>query len=264
MVGFRVVPGPLYASRTELTRSHNMPLVQRILLFLGGFTFVLVGCISSAWYVQIAEPIFANDFWWKGYNLSGHESFLIDILNAAPLETTTNRSGSFDVFTPVMFRNYNEEASFSSFSHEYARRLLLSDWTSIEYAIRNLRRLEMRSVWIGEETTQYCWVDFDREFEVAHTEKRQARCAERYRGNGAVYLESVLRNVNWDAFMRSYGGPGNLFTVAIQLALEESEQGQQWLNKTSRARAQTSIHDELVYWQAYNLSTCSESVGRLV
>ncbi|CAK4122178.1 unnamed protein product, partial [Aphanomyces euteiches] len=52
----------------------------------------------------------------------------------------------------------------------------------------------------------HCWVDFDRRFEMAHTAKRQLRCALRQNDNAAVYLEALLRNViTVDLTQSAYG-----------------------------------------------------------
>ncbi|KAF0696183.1 Aste57867_13043 [Aphanomyces stellatus] len=47
-------------------------------------------------------------------------------------------------------------------------------------------------------------------FEMGHTEGRQARSYERYCANGAVYMETTIRNQNWDVYLQNYGGDGGL------------------------------------------------------
>ncbi|RQM25968.1 hypothetical protein B5M09_000805 [Aphanomyces astaci] len=63
--------------------------------------------------------------------------------------------------------------------------------------------------------TQYCWVDFDKTFEMAHTAARQARCASMYHANAAVHYEAMLRNIPWAKWETSFGGPNGSFTRAI-------------------------------------------------
>ncbi|KAF0695508.1 Aste57867_13678 [Aphanomyces stellatus] len=58
--------------------------------------------------------------------------------------------------------------------------------------------------------TQYCWVDLDHAFEVAHTTARQQRCVDRYAHDGAVYMETVLLNQVWDDYLATYGGDGGM------------------------------------------------------
>ncbi|OQR82106.1 hypothetical protein THRCLA_11127 [Thraustotheca clavata] len=78
--------------------------------------------------------------------------------------------------------------------------------------------------------TQYCWVDFDRRWEMAHTFKRQKRCYQRYQTNGAVYLEAIMRNVAWD----------------IWNELDLTSEGQFWM--ASVPNAFKSIDSEVEYW----------------
>ncbi|KAF0712432.1 hypothetical protein As57867_004823, partial [Aphanomyces stellatus] len=107
-------------------------------------------------------------------------------------------------------------------------------------------------MWIA---TQYCWVDLDQMFEIAHSAARQARCSARYVTNGAVYLETVLRNQNGDDFTRNYGGASGMFTVAIQSWLQQVPAGQAWLANTASALKRTSVEAEAVYWRSHKIAT---------
>ncbi|KAF0687551.1 Aste57867_20670 [Aphanomyces stellatus] len=89
--------------------------------------------------------------------------------------------------------------------------------------------------------TQYCWVDLAKAFEVAHSTRRQERCASQYHANGAVYFEMVLRNQIWDDLIAYYAGDGAMFTIAILSWLEQVPAGQEWLATTAAARATTTV-----------------------
>ncbi|OQR80833.1 hypothetical protein THRCLA_23438 [Thraustotheca clavata] len=93
--------------------------------------------------------------------------------------------------------------------------------------------------------TQYCWVDFNKTFAIAHTSARQARCAASYSINGAVYLESLLRNTNWTQFEISWG---NYFDIAVLSALRASSFGLLWIKQTQDVYLRTSTSDEIAYW----------------
>ncbi|KAF0711885.1 hypothetical protein As57867_004988, partial [Aphanomyces stellatus] len=103
--------------------------------------------------------------------------------------------------------------------------------------------------------TQYCWVDLQRQFEVAHTAGRQQRCADRYSANGAVYMETMLRNQDWDDFIANYGGDGGIFTISVQAWLEQVPSGQLWLAATASARRTTTVPQEIAYWRTQNITS---------
>ncbi|OQS03739.1 hypothetical protein THRCLA_21080 [Thraustotheca clavata] len=90
----------------------------------------------------------------------------------------------------------------------------------LEFVVLILRTIP--AGWAKNPMMQQCWVDFNKTREVAHTDARQARCASKYTNNGAVYYESMLRNINMTDFFVKYSGPDNIFTISIKLALLET------------------------------------------
>ncbi|EQC28288.1 hypothetical protein SDRG_13969 [Saprolegnia diclina VS20] len=99
--------------------------------------------------------------------------------------------------------------------------------------------------------TQYCWVDFNKAFELAHTAARQQRCLAQYDANGAVYLESVLRNTDRHAFAAAYHTPGSNYEIAILRGLEGTVAGVEWLDAI--ASVATSVDEEVAYWQRHGI-----------
>ncbi|KAF0713656.1 hypothetical protein As57867_004249, partial [Aphanomyces stellatus] len=91
--------------------------------------------------------------------------------------------------------------------------------------------------------TQFCWVDFNRTWEVAHTDARQARCYARYKDNGAVYWESLCRLIDWNAWL--VASQSN-FDTAIGNTLRQTAAGYQWLNQT--AYGYKNLDAEVAYW----------------
>ncbi|EQC33804.1 hypothetical protein SDRG_08487 [Saprolegnia diclina VS20] len=211
-----------------------------------GLTYILGSIGLGAYYLWLLDPSFANDLWWASYNLSGHQALLIDIANAA---LVTRGSGVLDLLAASMPKTYNVTPSFTRVHPTYARRLVLSERTSIEEAVAGLRTLS--ASWSMRLSTQLCFVDFARRFHVAHTSARQARCVAQYAANGAVYYESILRNLEWHLFQTAWG---NYFAIAIQSGLTESPAGQQWLQTTSTAFNTTTLSDEIAYWKASGLT----------
>ncbi|EQC25096.1 hypothetical protein SDRG_17022 [Saprolegnia diclina VS20] len=117
---------------------------------------------------------------------------------------------------------------------------------TLHEAVRGLRAVTMEyALWLP---TQNCWVDMDRRWELAHTLRRQARCAALDGDNAAVYLEALLRNVDADNWA-STAGSG--FQTAILDAVLHDADGPAWVAAT--ASAATSVDDEVTYWATYNL-----------
>ncbi|OQR86997.1 hypothetical protein ACHHYP_09654 [Achlya hypogyna] len=217
----------------------------------GGIASVVLSVASGFWYLQIIKPIFANDLWWPYYNVSSYQACLIDVTNAI---VQVGVATALDVLAPdaVVDRYYDVPNAMIDVSTTYARSLVLGNLTSVEYAIESLREMDpIDSLFVS---SQYCWVDFQRVFEIAHTTKRQLRCRERYRANAAVYLEAVLRNIDWTSFLSVYGGAGNFFTIGLQLGLEETAYGRQWLSTTSQALLSTTLNKEAAYWFSHGLT----------
>ncbi|KAF0683155.1 Aste57867_24771 [Aphanomyces stellatus] len=153
--------------------------------------------------------------------------FFIDLFNA-----TIQSNGSVDLLAPTAVYSIIDKVAITASYPTYARRLDLTQLTSVEYAVTDLRTLSgYRSVWVS---TQYCWVDMNRTFEVAHTAARQ-RCSDRYYStNGAVYIETILRCQEWDNFIQNYE------PVVVHL---------QWHN-----RIQIGIADSIVVESAIQLA----------
>ncbi|KDO18157.1 hypothetical protein SPRG_16432 [Saprolegnia parasitica CBS 223.65] len=68
--------------------------------------------------------------------------------------------------------------------------------------------------------------------------------------NAAVYLESLLRNVEWDDWVACWGPS---FDSAFGNDLSTTRQGQVFLASVSQPRV--SVADEVAYWQRYGLQS---------
>ncbi|KAF0701390.1 Aste57867_8092 [Aphanomyces stellatus] len=212
-----------------------------------GCVYLIFTTVASTWYLVQLNPYFANDLWWINYTVSGHQALVIDIFNTM---LTIQSAGAIDLFASsmVMDKAYDDPQPTTEIYPMYGRRLVVHELSSVEYAIENVRSL--RDTWYIFMSTQYCWVDFDHTFELAHTAARQTRCFDRYSANGAVSFESVLRNQNWDEFTPYFRGKIN---VTILASLEHLPQGQKWIAATSRAFRSTSVDQEAAYWRAHGV-----------
>ncbi|KAF0684482.1 Aste57867_23544 [Aphanomyces stellatus] len=212
-----------------------------------GCGYIVASMGTSVYYLGQLEPASRNDMLWADYSVNGTQALLVDLVNQLLATGTTTEPLDVLATSACTDKTYLDPASSTQVFPAYARRLVLADLTSLAYAVPNLRSLAGAASM--NMPTQYCYVDLNRTFEVAHTEARQARCAAQYRDNGAVYMETVLRNQVWDDFMLNFGGDGGMFTITVETWLQAMPAGQVWLETTATARSVTSVDQEIAYWQ---------------
>ncbi|EQC37264.1 hypothetical protein SDRG_05488 [Saprolegnia diclina VS20] len=230
------------------------PSTQSPLLVVFGVVYIVFSSLLSLVYVHTLAVSTDNDLWWPHYNVSGHEAFLADVSNMLLVaHAYANATFQVNLLSLRMHKTYIDAEATTSLYPTYPRQLAYHELTSLSYAIANLRTLS--ATWALQVHTQWCYVDFEQHFAVAHTAARQARCEVKYATNAAVYIEATLRNLIWTEFIGAWGGPGNAFTVALEAGLAASSRGQRWLEVTSTARANTSVEDELTYWQSFALTS---------
>ncbi|CAK4694215.1 unnamed protein product [Aphanomyces euteiches] len=211
--------------------------------------YVVASIASSLYFLDSVNTSFSNDIWWPHYNLSAYQAFIIDAANDI---LATRSTGQWDILSSSISKDYSSPTSSTDVNPSYVRQLLFHELTTIEYAVANLRSLSAdQSLGVF---TQYCWVDFNQRFEMAHTTLRQTRCRQRYMANAATYMESVLRNQNWNEFTLAYGVDGGLFTVTIQDAIQATEEGRLWLARTSTAPTTLTETEEVAFWKTANLT----------
>ncbi|KAF0734916.1 hypothetical protein Ae201684_008577 [Aphanomyces euteiches] len=90
--------------------------------------------------------------------------------------------------------------------------------------------------------TAYCYVDFERRWEMANTQKKQQRCVEES-NNAAVYLESILRNTDQTSLTSCWG---KALEIGIYLHLKSTAQGAQWIVTTQERK--TTVPEEAQVW----------------
>ncbi|EQC30694.1 hypothetical protein SDRG_11747 [Saprolegnia diclina VS20] len=212
-----------------------------------GIATAIASVLVGGYFSLLVFQSFGNDLWWPRYSLA-YQAYLIDVLNTALLASPT---GSVNLVSDTVrvAKTYDIASSFTSISPTYMRYLLYHELTSVEHGIASLRAMNPGDALVVK--SQYCWVDFAHALEMAHTAARQARCA-RYAANGAVYLASVLRNIDYGVFIRIFGGVGGTFTVGLGLGLQESNAGRAFLQ--SLDHVDTSIAQEAALWQSFGLN----------
>ncbi|RHY34826.1 hypothetical protein DYB32_000622 [Aphanomyces invadans] len=209
-----------------------------------GFVYVIVSIAASAVYLDVLSPSLTNDLWWPDFNASGYQAFLGDMVNfhlalsVLPLDVLLLAPGF------ARTRSYANDSTVQALPPAYARLRVLEDTNNLEDVIYGLHANEINP----HLNAQYCWVDFDRRFAIAHTAARQRRCAAAFMDNAAVYLESVLRNAVWGEWDKMFGGSDGEFTLSLAASLQALPMGHEWL--ASVRDAFTDIPTEAAYWRA--------------
>ncbi|KAF0684185.1 hypothetical protein As57867_023735, partial [Aphanomyces stellatus] len=204
-------------------------------------------------YVVVLTPSMTNDFYWAAFNATGLQSFVVDAYNGL-LPTAT--SGDVNLVSPTYAspKEYSGASTLTNVNVAYTRFIQNSQLTDLTVAIMGLRSTPSGHI-VGTQT-QYCWLDFNRTWSLAHTALRQQRCDNHafYQTNGAMYLESLLRNLIWNDFMSTYGVK---YIPGIVQPLSNQATGLAFLASLSN-RTATTVAAEVAYWQSkgvtyYNL-----------
>ncbi|EQC39460.1 hypothetical protein SDRG_03662 [Saprolegnia diclina VS20] len=119
-----------------------------------GLSYVLLSLAGCVYYTSLLQPSFANDLWWAGYNVSGYQAFLIDLVNQFLM---TQANGTLDVLSAsaMVPKTYATIDAFTSIYTPYMHDVLLGELTSIEYAVPKLRMLS--TYWCMRMNVQHCW-----------------------------------------------------------------------------------------------------------
>ncbi|KAF0689303.1 hypothetical protein As57867_019173, partial [Aphanomyces stellatus] len=145
----------------------------------GGLVYLVFTIVLSIVYLATLTPTMANDLWWVGFNATGAQSYLVDLINMqlnlranGTLDLTANRYG--------IAKDYSNFYTPLQVSTTYTRSVV----TEYTHDLRGIIPSLMLYTTPTNVQTQFCWVDFNRTWEVAHTDARQARCYARYKDNG--------------------------------------------------------------------------------
>ncbi|KDO31180.1 hypothetical protein SPRG_03798 [Saprolegnia parasitica CBS 223.65] len=211
---------------------------------------VLVSVYCSVWFVDLVTPSLQNDLFWPQFAASTAQTYLLDVYRRHLTTTLANDALSFDLLDARegIVKVYGAPTTVGLIQSTYARSLALGAYASVEDAVVGFRSLDPSYTF--SLMTLYCWADFDRRWALAHTAARQARCTAFLHANGAVYLESVLRNVAWAPWTALYGAS---FDAAVGDAISGAAGGEAWL--ASLAHAFTSIDDEVAFWKSKRIVT---------
>ncbi|KAF0716985.1 Aste57867_2560 [Aphanomyces stellatus] len=209
---------------------------------VAGLAYMVASLVGSYGYFATTQVNMANDFWWANFNSTGGQTFVSNWFNkqlqlGLPLGSHLDDTSYADTIL------YNGTVSSGvQTSVAYARAIQFTDVSAAATAVAGLRNMNgYNSPWLA---TSYCWVDFNQTWSLAKTQARQTRCAASMASNAAVYLESVLRNVN--GWQQSWGAA---IDVTISQELRLSTAGVTWLESINSVT--TSVAEEVEYWASH-------------
>ncbi|OQS03116.1 hypothetical protein THRCLA_04574, partial [Thraustotheca clavata] len=218
-----------------------------------GIVYILGTITSNIAYFTVVSDNLANDYGWAGYNSTGMQAFLANIYNKHLLLVSSTHDHTplpLDENTIADWTQlYNDSTASIVWSEGSARRQLYGQTNQLSQVMTDLRNMNPCNLpWVS---TQYCWLDFNRTWTMATTTTRQSRCDHHMYNNGAVYLESSLRNMNdWVAFESCWG---HSFDVGFVQHIQSSLDGQIWLRDV---RTNTnSIEEEVAFWHRHQITT---------
>ncbi|KAG9398778.1 hypothetical protein AC1031_014096 [Aphanomyces cochlioides] len=225
------------------TRGSPDQMTEReVTMALFGLLYLAATLTLSVYYLTLLYSSMTNDLWWPYFNVSANQSYLIDVYNAQ-LVLTRNASTTLDLTSSAfgISKDYSRCNTPILVTPVYPRIVVDALSQDLATVIQGLLQ-----IWGPHQLNlQYCWVDFNRTWEVAHTDKRQQRCYDRYLDNAAVYCESICRVIDWDYFIT--GTFGGMFNQSIGNTLKKSPEGRNWLKTTPYAFV--DVGSEVAYWQ---------------
>ncbi|OQR97533.1 hypothetical protein ACHHYP_10726 [Achlya hypogyna] len=230
--------------QTKVAASSCPPALPRRLQLqaAAGFTYVVFSVVGSYSYIYVSETALANDFWWAGFNATAHGTYLANWF-ASQLQLSGSAS-AVSLTTAEYWDNtnaYNASTTLFSVSSLYAT-MVQDEVNSLPNVVAGLRTMDgCLAPWIA---TALCFADLNRTWEMAVSASRQAMCDA---ANGAVYLETLVRNV--PDFESCWGEALN---VGVYSVVAASDSGRRWV--ASLQEPWIAVADEVALWQQHGIT----------
>ncbi|RHY01639.1 hypothetical protein DYB36_003715 [Aphanomyces astaci] len=215
-------------------------------LAVAGCVYMALSVAGSVSFLLVSHVSMANDFWWGSFNATGAHAFISTWYNGLMATAISNAPLGQVHLNDIQFidpsRSYAANATTTAVPALYAAMVVHESAADLQKIVTGLRQMDGCSLpWIA---TQYCWVDFGKSWEMGNSLARQRRCESQYSDNGAVYLESVLRNAQWKEFTSCWG---QSLEIALARDLRQTIQGASWWSSVQKV--DTTVQDEVLYWQ---------------
>ncbi|KAF0688426.1 Aste57867_19942 [Aphanomyces stellatus] len=232
---------------------------------LVGFVYMCGALVSSFTYLFESITYFSNDFLWPGFNDTNTHAFLVNWFNVQL--QLSNSTPPLQIDTPSYgdYATTNKITQYNVLSSAIYPIMIQDEVNSLPNVIQGLRTMNSCMFpWIA---TSYCFVDFGKTWQMAFSAERQKRCKEKEMDNGAVYLEAMLRNVNWPSLSICWDGG---LETAIFADIRNTNSGVSWVASLQSnnpisvsAEIQIWLHNGITryttMWQNYKLLGVTES-----
>ncbi|EQC25601.1 hypothetical protein SDRG_16532 [Saprolegnia diclina VS20] len=218
----------------------------RTLLAAFGLLYMSASITGSVLYFEVCKVNLDNDLYWATFNVTGAHTFFANWLNEQLILRATAQNIVLNDPSINLLGSYATPTAFVSTVNNYGAWLQHNELSAIEASIAGLRVSDAcNAPWIF---TPYCYLDWKKRWSMAYSNQRQLRC-QKMEENAAVYLESVLRNIDYATFAYCWG---SAFETAFGADLRQSSDGQAWLH--SMATERLPLQDEIALWRQQNLS----------
>ncbi|KDO17516.1 hypothetical protein SPRG_22383, partial [Saprolegnia parasitica CBS 223.65] len=218
-------------------------------LALAGLVYMTATIVGSLSYINVSDVNLANDLWWAHFNSTGAHAFIANWYNEQLYLNASYASFALDAPNISHTSLYGAPDIFVTTAANFGSSLQHTQLNTLPAVIAGLRTMDActHASWIF---TQYCFLDFQQTWPMANSARRQERCA-KMTANGAVYLESLLRNVAWADWQPCWGAA---FQIAFSNDLQTSLNGQRWLAQIQAPNSLTIV-DEATYWRTFGIAT---------
>ncbi|OQS00012.1 hypothetical protein THRCLA_06305, partial [Thraustotheca clavata] len=208
-----------------------------------GLCYVVLSTILGVYTLYQFLPYMNNDYFWPDF-VENHVAEVLTNIYNTQLPFNTNNT-TLDLIASLVIIPKQENVGLNL---AYPRMIIYNDLSKLDAAVEGLRHLDVNQV--SYMVSQYCWADLKRRWGMAHSISRQERCQQRYSHNGAVYLETILRNIDFNAWVLSTQG---IFASRIQSAIDTLDEGPEWINYLS-THSILSVVNEVAYLRAYHMN----------
>ncbi|KAF0692349.1 Aste57867_16568 [Aphanomyces stellatus] len=210
--------------------------------------YVITSIVGSVSYLEVSRVNLANDIFWANFNMTGVHAFIGNWLNQELVLGPANKTFRFTLESINEVGTIASGKSVIESPTNYGALVQHTEMATLDATIPGLRTTDPCFIpWIF---TQYCFLDFEQRWEMANSAKRQLRC-QQMTSNGAVFLESILRNIDYDAFHICWG---RAFDRAVVDELNRSDIGRLWLRHLTQG-PMLSVSEEVAIWQAYGITS---------
>ncbi|KAH9145255.1 hypothetical protein AeRB84_010838 [Aphanomyces euteiches] len=218
--------------------------IQRVWSILG-LIYMGLSISGSYAFLRLTETPMMNDFWWTSFDLNNTQSYLCNWFNTqlTPILYEDARVHLNDFERALLVTKENTTDPNINIAPAYAHMIQdeVNSLPNIILALRNMNGCDLPWIFTG-----YCFLDFNQTWELANSNARQKRCRLKYASNGAVYLESLLRNNREFSLCWS-----EVLDTSIFAALRESNNGLNWIDGVFTS--QLTIQDEAAFWHDHGI-----------